>query len=82
MNGIPSASPASWSSSKTTGSSVEPRVSTGPLPNLWRPSSCSLSPGWSVAKVTSTAIATSGCSENAVVRAPPKVISSWVTASA
>ena len=82
VNGMPSASPASWSSSKTVGSSVEPRVSTGPVPNLWRPTSSSESPGWSVANVTSTAIATSGFSENAVVRAPPKVISSWATASA
>ena len=39
-------------------------------------------PGWSVANVTSTTIATSGRSENAVVRAPPKVISSCATATA
>ena len=63
MNGMPSASPASCSSSNTRGSSVEPRVSTGPVPNRWRPTSFSSSPGWSVANVTSTAIATSGRSE-------------------
>ena len=60
VNGMPSASAVSWSSSKTCGSSVEPRVSTAPVPNRWRPTSFSSSPGWSVANVTSTAIATSG----------------------
>ena len=80
MNGIPSASPAACSSSNTRGSSVEPRVSTGPEPNLWRPISFSSMPGASVANVTSTTIATSGCSEYAVVRAPPNVISSCATA--
>ncbi len=81
LNGMPSASAVSYSSSKTAGSSVEPRVSTGPEPNLWLPSSFSSVPGASVAKVTSTAIATSGSSEYAVVRAPAKVISSWATAT-
>ena len=63
VNGMPSASAVSCSSSKIVGSSVEPRVSTAPVPNLWRPISFSSMPGWSVAKVTSTAIAMSGRSE-------------------
>ena len=54
---------------------------TGPEPKRWRPSSFSSMPGASVAYVTSTTIATSGRSANAVVRAPPKVISSWATAA-
>ena len=55
---------------------------TGPEPNGWRPSSFSSEPGASVAKVTSTTIATSGRSEYAVVAAPANVISSWATATA
>ena len=82
MNGMPSASAVACSSSKTAGSSVEPRPITGPEPKRWRPSSFSSVPGASVANVTSTAIATSGRSENAVVRAPAKVISSCATAVA
>ena len=45
VNGMPSASAVSWSSSKTVGSSVEPRVSTAPVPSLWRPTSFSSIPG-------------------------------------
>ena len=60
MNGISASSPAACSSSKTCGSSVEPRPITGPLPNLCEPSSFSSEPGGSVANVTSTTIATSG----------------------
>ena len=59
-----------------------PRAITGPEPSaclVIRPSS---TPGWSVAKVTSTTIATSGSSANALVRAPANVVSSWTTASA
>ena len=52
------------------------------MPKRWRPTSFSFVSGASVAKVTSTAIASSGASENAVVRAPAKVISSCVTATA
>ena len=63
MNGIPASSPAACRSSKTCGSSVEPRVITGPLPNLCDPSSFSSEPGASVAKVTSTTMAMSGRSE-------------------
>jgi hypothetical protein len=39
-------------------------------------------PGWSVAKMTSTTMATSGSSAKALVRDPAKLVSSWVTASA
>ena len=60
MNGMPSASPAACSSSNTVGSSVEPRWMTGPVPNLWLPSSFSSVPGASVANVTSTTTAMSG----------------------
>ena len=42
---------------------VEPRVSTGPEPKRWRPSSFSSLPGGSVANVTSTTTAMSGRSE-------------------
>ena len=63
VNGIPSASPAACRSSKTAGCSVEPRVSTAPEPNLWRPISFSSAPGESVANVTSTTTAMSGLSE-------------------
>ncbi len=81
MNGMPASSPAACSSSKTCGSSVEPRVITGPVPNLCDPSSFSSEPGASVENVTSTTIATSGSSVKAVVRAPANVISSCVTAT-
>ena len=81
MNGISASSPAACSSSKTCGSSVAPRPITGPEPNLCRPISFSSEPGGSVANVTSTTIATSGWSVNAVVRAPANVISSCVTAT-
>ena len=79
VNGMPSASPAACSSSNT--GRVERRAArgcTGPEPNWWLPSSFSSMPGASVANVTSTTIAMSGRSEYAVVRAPPKVISSCV----
>ena len=79
---MPSASAVSCSSSNAAGSSVDPRWITGPLPKRCRPSSFSLTSGWSVANVTSTTITRSGSSENAVVRAPANVISSCVTASA
>ena len=79
MNGMPSFSAVSYRSSNTIGSSVEPRPITGPEPKRWRPSSFSSSPGASVANVTSTAMATSGRSANAVVRAPANVISSCAT---
>ena len=49
---------------------------------MCRPISFSSVPGASVANVTSTTTAMSGRSEYAVVRAPPKVISSCVTAAA
>ena len=39
-------------------------------------------PGWSVANVTSTTMATSGRGANALVREPANVVSSWATASA
>ncbi len=42
----------------------------------------SSTPGWSVANVTSTAIATSGSWANALVRDPPNPVSSWTTAIA
>ncbi len=42
----------------------------------------SSTPGWSVAKVRSTTIATSGSWANALVREPANVVSSWATASA
>ena len=80
--GMPSASAASTSSSNTSGCSVEPRVISGPEPNGCLPSSFSSTPGAPVSKPTSTTIATSGRSVYAVVVAPPKVISSWVTATA
>jgi hypothetical protein len=58
-----------------------PRAITGP-----EPSSCfvvgpSSTPGWSVAWVTSTTTATSGCKPNALVREPANVVSSCATAS-
>src|SRR3954465_5903155 len=80
--GIPSASAVSRSSSKTRGWIVEPRVMTGPLPSgCLPPTSLGSMPGASVACVTSTTTATCGSSENAVVLAPAKVISSCTTAT-
>jgi hypothetical protein len=69
--GIPSALGVSASRSKTSGWMAEPRESTGPLPSRWSPSSFFSTPGESVAKVRSTAIATAGSSRYAEVRAPP-----------
>ena len=51
----------------------------GPWPNSCLPISLTSTPGEPVSCVTSTTIATSGCSPNAVVRAPPNVISSCTT---
>ena len=80
--GMPSASAASISSSLTTGCRVVPRSITGPEPKWCLPSSCSAMPGASVACVTSTAIAMSGRRLCAVVRAPPKAVSSCTAATA
>ena len=55
---------------------IEPRVSTGPEPSSCLPDSFTSMPGASVACVTSTTTAASGSSANALVREPPKVISS------
>src|SRR3954447_19513278 len=82
LNAMPSASPASWSSSKTFGCRVAPRPITGPEPRWWAPCSRSSTPGTSVACVTSTTIATSGWIRCATVRAPPSVVSSWAAATA
>src|SRR3954452_23959476 len=61
---------------------VDPRVITGPLPISCLPCSFSSIPGASVAKVTSTTMATPGSSANALVVAPANVISSCATATA
>jgi hypothetical protein len=53
------------------GETTEPRVSTGPPPSLCSPSSFFSIPGWSVAKVTSTAIAIAGSMRSPATRAPP-----------
>ncbi len=82
MNGMPSASAVSCRSSKTRGLRFEPRSMTGPEPNGWLPSSLTSMPGASVACVTSTTTARSGFSENAVVAAPPNVVSSCTAATA
>ena len=79
---IPSASAVSTSSSKTLGERVEPRPIAGPEPNGWLPISFSSTPGASVAWVTSTAIAMSGRSWKAAVRAPKRPISSCTAATA
>ena len=80
---IPSASAVSISSSETFGERVEPRPITGPEPSGLVPSSFSLTPGASVAWVTSTATATSGRTWKAAVRGSPKSpISSWTAATA
>ncbi len=59
-----------------------PRAITGPEPSVCLVIGPSSTPGWSVAKVTSTAIATSGSCANALVREPANVVSSCATASA
>ena len=64
------------------GERVEPRPITGPEPSGWLPSSFSSTPGASVAWVTSTAIAMSGRTAKAEVRAPNRPISSWTAATA
>ena len=79
---IPAASAVSTSSSKTLGESVEPRPITGPEPKGWLPISFSSMPGASVAWVTSTAIARSGRTSKAAVRAPKRPISSCTAATA
>ena len=79
---MPSASAVSTSSSKTLGERVEPRPITGPEPSGWLPSSFSSTPGASVAWVTSTAIAMSGRTSKAAVRAPKRPISSCTAATA
>src|ERR1700712_2214273 len=78
---MPSASAVSTSSSKTLGERVEPRPITGPEPSGWTPISFSSTPGASVAWVTSTAIAMSGRSSKAEVRAPKRPISSCTAAT-
>ena len=55
---------------------------TGPEPSSCLPASLTSMPGASVACVTSTTIAASGSSENALVREPPKVVSSCTAATA
>ena len=79
---MPSASAVSTSSSKTLGERVEPRPIAGPEPKGWLPISFSSTPGASVAWVTSTAIAMSGRSWKAAVRAPKRPISSCTAATA
>ena len=79
---MPSASAVSTSSSKTLGERVEPRPITGPEPSGWLPISFSSTPGASVAWVTSTAIAMSGRTSKAAVRAPKRPISSCTAATA
>ena len=82
VNGIFSASAVSKSSSNRRWLSVEPRLSTGPEPSSCLPLSLTSMPGASVAWVTSTTIAASGSSANALVREPPNVISSCAAATA
>ena len=79
---MPSASAVSTSSSKTLGERVEPRPIAGPEPSGWLPISFSSTPGASVAWVTSTAIAMSGRTSKAAVRAPKRPISSCTAATA
>ena len=64
------------SSSNRPGLRVDPRPSTGPEPSACSPLSLTSMPGASVACVTSTMIAASGRRANALVRDPPKVVSS------
>ena len=78
----PASSAVSTSSSNTFGERVEPRPITGPEPSGWLPTSFSSTPGASVAWVTSTAIARSGRTSKAEVRAPNRPISSWTAATA
>ncbi len=82
MKGIFSASAVSCSSSNRAGLSTEPRPITAPEPRGWLPSDLTSMPGASVAWVTSRTIAASGASEKALVREPPKVVSSWAAATA
>ena len=81
MNGIDSATAVSCSSSNTAGWSVGPRWMTAPLPSSCLPTRLGSTPG-AIACVTSTASATAGLSANAVVCAPPSVVSSCAAATA
>src|SRR3954452_21977380 len=80
--GIDAASAASTKQSKSAGWRVDPRPIDGPDPNAASPIVFGSTPGCVVSKVTSTTIATSGSSENAVVAAPARVISSCTAATA
>src|ERR1700722_13164179 len=82
VKAIFSFSAVSYRSSERRGLSVEPLLSTGPEPSSCLPDSFTSMPGASVAWVTSTTIAASGCSEKALVREPPNVVSSCAAATA
>ena len=67
---MPSSSAACASRSETPRLTTGPRAIAAPEPSSILPAAFGSPPGTSVAQVTSIAIATSGSSANAAVRAP------------